>query len=169
MVTCLGHGVSELIDAAEQQAKEISYYYNHHFTNQPQETLADQLVAIVAPEMARVKFSSGGSEANETAVRLARAYHVERGEPQRWRVIAPAQAYHGSTMGTLALSGRRHSLQEPYESYLPQYLHIPPATRRLDPTGEAALDALDQVIEQVGGESVSAYFCEPVSAAALPG
>src|SRR5207253_5772356 len=127
-----------------------------------------RLVTVLAPEMARVKFTSGGSEANEAAIRLARAYHVERGQPQRWRVISPAQAYHGSTFGTLALSGRRRSLQQPYEPYLPEYFHLSPATPQFDPTGEAALAELDRIIENVGAESIAAFFCEPVSAAALP-
>jgi len=126
------------------------------------------MVTAVAPEMARVKFTSGGSEANEAAIRLARAYHVERGEPQRWRIISPAQAYHGSTFGTLALSGRRRSLQQPYEPYLPEYFHLSPATPRFDPTGEAALAELDRIIQNVGAGSIAAFFCEPVSAAALP-
>src|SRR5438045_6233169 len=168
MVTCLGHAVPELVDAAERQAQQIAYYYNHHFTNHPQEQLAEKLIEVVAPEMARVKFSSGGSEANETAIRLARAYHVERGQSQRWRVISPAQSYHGSTFGTLALSGRRRSLQQPYEPYLPEYVHLSPATPRFDPTGEAALAELDRIIESVTAESIAAFFCEPVSAAALP-
>jgi adenosylmethionine-8-amino-7-oxononanoate aminotransferase len=168
MVACLGHGVQEVIEAATAQADTIAYFYNHHFTSRPQEVLADRLIEIAAPEMARVKFASGGSEANETAVRLARAYHVDRGQPKRWQVISPAQSYHGATMGTLALSGRR-GLQEPYTDYMPKHLHIPPSTRRLDPTGEAALAELDRVIEEAGPDTISAFFCEPVSAAALPG
>src|SRR3989441_277511 len=146
----------------------IAYFYNHHFTNQPQEQLAGRLLEVVAPEMARVKFASGGSEANESAIRLARTYHVERGQPQRWRVVSPAQSYHGSTMGTLALSGRRRSLQQPYEKYLPEYFHLAPATPRFDPTGETALAELDRFVEKVGADTISAFFCEPVSAAALP-
>jgi adenosylmethionine-8-amino-7-oxononanoate aminotransferase len=168
MVACLGHGASEVIDAAAAQAETIAYFYNHHFTSRPQEQLADRLIEVAAPEMARVKFASGGSEANETAVRLARAYHVDRGEAKRWQVISPAQSYHGATMGTLALSGRR-GLQEPYTKYMPAHLHIPPSTRRLDPTGEAALAELDRVIAEAGPDTISAFFCEPVSAAALPG
>ena len=168
MVSCLGYGVRDVIDAAAAQASEIGYYYNHHFTNRPQEQLAERLVTVVAPEMARVKFTSGGSEANEAAIRLARAYHVERGQPQRWRVISPAQAYHGSTFGTLALSGRRRSLQQPYENYLPEIFHLSPATARFDATGETTLAELDSIVENVGPDSISAFFCEPVSAAALP-
>jgi adenosylmethionine-8-amino-7-oxononanoate aminotransferase len=84
-------------------------------------------------------------------------------------VISPAQAYHGSTIGTLALSGRRLSLQDPYTEYMPAYLHISPSTPRFDPTGEAALVELDRALKEAGPETVSAFFCEPVSAAALPG
>jgi adenosylmethionine-8-amino-7-oxononanoate aminotransferase len=168
MVACLGHGVTEVIAAAAGQAERIAYLYAHHFSNEPQERLADRLIEVAAPEMARVRFVSGGSEANETALRLARSYHVERGEPDRWRVISPAQAYHGSTMATLALSGRR-ALQDPYGHYLAAHGHLPPATWRFDPSGQAALDELDRLLEAVDPGSVAAFFCEPVSAAALPG
>jgi hypothetical protein len=168
MVACLGYGVPEIVEAAVEQADRISYFYNHHFTSEPQERLADRLLEVVAPGMARVRLVSGGSEANETALQLARLYHVERGDTERWRVISPAQSYHGSTMGTLALSGRR-ALQEPYTPYLAPHLHIPPSTWRFDPSGEHALQELDRCIAEAGPESVAAFFCEPVSAAALPG
>lgn len=168
MVSCLGHGVPEIEAAAADQAGRISYFYNHHFTSEPQERLADRLLDVAAPEMARVRFVSGGSEANETALQLARLYHVEQGGSERWRAISPAQAYHGSTMGTLALSGRR-TLQEPYMPYLASHLHIAPSTWRFDPSGEAALSELDRMLDEAGPQTVAAFFCEPVSAAALPG
>ncbi len=168
MVTCLGHAVPELVAAATEQAERIAYFYNHHFTSEPQERLADRMLKVVAPEMARVRFVSGGSEANETALQLARIYHMDRGQTERWRVISPAQAYHGSTMGTLALTGRR-VLQDPYTPYLADHLHIPPSTWRSDPTGEAALRELDRLIDVAGAGTISAFFCEPISAAALPG
>jgi len=167
MAAGLGHGVEEIVDAAAAGLGGIVYYYAHHFTNLPQEELAARLVGL-APGMARVRFLSGGSEANETAVRLARQYHVDRGESDRWRVISPAQAYHGATMATLSLVGRP-DLQAPFGPYLSEHLHIPPSTARFDPTGQAALDALDEVLEKAGPESVAAFFCEPVSAASLPG
>jgi adenosylmethionine-8-amino-7-oxononanoate aminotransferase len=167
MVTCLGYGVPEVIAAATDQSGRISYFYSHHFTNEPQERLADRLLDVAAPEMARVRFVSEGSEANETALQLARLYHVERGETDRWRVISPAQAYHGSTMGTLALSGRR-TLQEPYTPYLASHLHLAPSTWRFDPSGEAALEELDRLLDEAGPHTIAAFFCEPVSAAALP-
>ena len=168
MVACLGYGVPEIAEAWSEQADRISYFYNHHFTSEPQERLADRLLEVAAPGMARVRLVSGGSEANETALQLARLYHVERGESARWRVISPAQAYHGSTMGTLALSGRP-SLREPFGPYLASHLHVPPATWRFDPTGEEALAALDRALDEAGPETVAAFFIEPVSAAALPG
>jgi adenosylmethionine-8-amino-7-oxononanoate aminotransferase len=168
MVTCLGHRVPELARAFADQAERISYFYNHHFSSEPQERLAERMLELMAPAMDRVRFVSGGSEANETALQLARLYHAERGETNRWRVVSQAQAYHGSTMGTLALSGRPH-LRAPYEPYLASHLHIPPSTWRFDPSGEAALDALDRALEEAGPQTVAAFFCEPVGAAALPG
>jgi len=167
MVACLGHGRRDIVDAAAAQAARIAYVYNHHFTNDAQERLAERLLATAAPELARVRFVSGGSEANETALRLVRQYHVDRGEPERWRIVSPAQAYHGATMGALGLTGRP-ALQRPFQEYLPSHLHIPPSTWRQDPSGEAALAELDRVLDEAGPETVAAFVCEPVSAAALP-
>ena len=163
MVTTLGHGASEAIDAGARQAEKIAYFYMDHFTNEPMERLAERLIATAAPEMARVRFTSSGSEANETALRLARAYHVDRRAPERWRVISPAQAYHGSTMATLALTGRKRSLQAPFEPYLSPHLHI-----RVDSDARAALRELDERLEEAGPETVAAFFCEPVGGAARP-
>jgi adenosylmethionine-8-amino-7-oxononanoate aminotransferase len=168
MVTNLGHGVEEIIMAAAGQAREVSYLYSQQFTSPAQEELATVLSDLAPPSFSRVHFVGSGSEANETALRLARSYHVERGEPERWRVISPAQAYHGPTAATLSLTGRP-SLQWPFERYAAEHLHVPPSTWRFDPSGEAALAALDDVLEQAGPETISAFFCEPVSAAALPG
>jgi adenosylmethionine-8-amino-7-oxononanoate aminotransferase len=168
MVANLGYGVPEIVAAAERQAERISYFYNHHFTNEPQERLADRLLEVVAPEMARVRFVSGGSEANETALQLARLYHVERGQARRWRVVSLAQAYHGATMGTLALTGRR-TLREPFTPYLAEHLHLPPSTDRFDPTGEETLAELDRLIDLSGPDTIAAFVCEPIGAAALPG
>jgi adenosylmethionine-8-amino-7-oxononanoate aminotransferase len=166
MVACLGHAVDRIVDAAVAQAGRLSYVYNHHFTNDAQEELATRLIREAAPEMARVRFVSGGSEANEAALRLVRQYHVERGQPQRWRVISPTQAYYGATMGALSLTGRS-VVQHPFESYLAEHLHLSTGAFRADPSGEAALAEFDRLLEDAG-DSVAAFFCEPVSAAALP-
>jgi adenosylmethionine-8-amino-7-oxononanoate aminotransferase len=162
MVACLGHGRLDIVDAAARQADQLSYVYYHAFTNERQEELADRVIDVAAPEMARARFVTGGSEANEMALRLARAYHAERGD-SRWRIVSPAQSYHGSTLGTLALTGR-HSLRHPYGPYLAGHLHIPPSVD----TGEAALAELDRILAEAG-DSVAAFLCEPVSAASLPG
>ena len=164
MVACLGHGRRDIVEAAAAQAKELSYVYYHHFTNEPQERLARRLPEVTAPEMDRVRFVSGGSEANEAALRLARSYHVQRGETARWRIVSPAQAYHGATFGTLALVGRQ-GLRHPYDPYLAESLHIPPS----DETGKRALAELDRVVEEAGAETIAAFFCEPFGGAALPG
>ena len=167
MAATLGYGRSDLLEAARAQALRLSYVHNEIVTNPAQERLANELVSLAPEGFTRVHFVTGGSEANEAAIRLARAYHVERGQPERWQVISPAQAYHGPTIGTLALTGRP-GLQGPLGPYLPRFLHIPPATPRFDPTGEATLAALDNVLEEAGPETVSAFFCEPIGAAALP-
>lgn len=168
MVTSLGHGVREIIHAGRQQSERVSFLYNQQFTTAEQEALAEELLGLAPDAFARVRFVSSGSEGNEMALRLARSYHVERGESERWQVVSPAQAYHGPTMATLALTGRP-ALQHPYEPYLARHLHIPPSTWRFDPTGEAALAALDVALEAADPKGIAAFFCEPVSAAALPG
>lgn len=164
--TCLGHGDSAVIAAAAEQSEQVPYTYQHHFTNAAQERLAERLTTDLMPEMARVRFTTGGSEANETALRLVRSYQVERGDSDRWKVISPSQAYHGSLIGTLALTGRP-SLRERWSPYLAGHLHL--ATNwREDPDGSKALAELDRLIEEAGPETVAAYFCEPVSGAAAP-
>jgi adenosylmethionine-8-amino-7-oxononanoate aminotransferase len=167
MALTLGHGREDLIEAAHAQAQKLAFVHNERLTNPAQERLARELTAIAPEGFTRVHFVTGGAEANESALRLARSYHVERGEPDRWRVISPAQAYHGPTMATLSLTGRA-GLQGPLTPYITEQPHIPPSTWRFDPSGEQALRALDAALEQVGPETVSAFFCEVVSAAALP-
>ena len=167
MAATLGHGRTDVIEAGRAQAERLAYVHNERLTNPAQERLARELVEVAPEGFTRVLFVASGSDANEMALQLARSYHVERAEPDRWQVISPAQAYHGPTMETLALTGRP-GLQGPFGPYLPRHLHIPPSTWRFDPSGEAALEALDQALEESGPGTVSAFFCEPISAAALP-
>src|SRR3989441_5584019 len=167
MAATLGHGRRDIIEAARIQAERLAYVHNEQLTNPAQERLAQELVHVAPEGFTRVRFVTSGAEANEMALQMARSYHVERGEPDRWQVISPAQAYHGPTMATLALTGPP-GLQRPFGPYLPSHLHIPPSTWRFDPTGEAALEALDSALDEAGPHNVSAFFCEPVSAAALP-
>src|ERR687888_1538892 len=167
MAATLGFGRRDIVDAARAQAERLAFVHNERLTNPAQEQLARELVDVAPEGFTRARFVTSGSDANEMALQMARSYHVERGEPQRWQVISPAQAYHGPTMQTLALTGRP-GLQGPFGPYFPEHLHIPPSTWRFDPSGQAALEALDRALEDAGPETVSAYFCEPISAAALP-
>ncbi len=167
MAATLGHGRKDIIAAARKQAEKLAYVHNERLTNPAQERLAEELVAVAPEGFTRARFVTGGAEANEMALQLARRYHVDRGESKRWQVISPAQAYHGPTMATLALTGRP-GLKRPLEVYMSEHLHIPPSTWRFDPSGEEALKALDRALEAAGPDTVSAYFCEPISAAALP-
>jgi adenosylmethionine-8-amino-7-oxononanoate aminotransferase len=167
MAATLGHGRRDIIAAARAQAETLPYVHTERLTNSAQERLADELIEVAPPGFTRVRFTTSGADANEMAIQLARSYHVEAGEPERWQVISPAQAYHGPTMETLALTGRA-GLHGPFGPYLPGHLHIPPSTWRFDPTGESALDALDRALEEAGSARVSAFFCEAVSSAALP-
>jgi adenosylmethionine-8-amino-7-oxononanoate aminotransferase len=168
MAATLGHGRRDIVAAARAQAEALAYVHNERLTNPAQERLAEELVGVAPDGFTRARFTVSGSDANEMAVQIARSYHVERGEPDRWQVISPAQSYHGPTMETLALTGRP-GLHGPFTPYLPPHLHIPPSTWRFDPSGEAALEALDHALEEAGPGNVSAFFCEPISAAALPG
>jgi len=167
MAATIGHGRHDIVAAARAQAEQLAYVHNERLTNPAQERLAHELAGLAPEGFTRVRFVTGGAEANEMAIQLARRYHVDRGEPGRWQVISPAQAYHGPTMATLALTGRP-GLQRPFQPYMPSHPHIPPSTWRFDPTGQQALDALDRALDATGPETVSAYFCEPISAAALP-
>ena len=168
MAATLGYRRADLIAAAREQGARLAYVHNELLTNPAQERLARDLVEVAPEGFTRAHFVTGGAEANEAALRLARHYHVDRGEPERWRVISPAQSYHGPTIATLALTGRP-GLQGPLTPYFTQaFLHIPPTTERFDPTGESTLEALDRALEEVGPETVSAFYCEPISGAALP-
>jgi adenosylmethionine-8-amino-7-oxononanoate aminotransferase len=167
MAGTLGYGRRDLLEAAREQGARLSFVHNELLTNPAQERLARELVAVAPEGFARAYFVTGGAEANEAALRLARSFHVDRGEPERWRVISSAQAYHGPTIGTLGLTGRP-GLQGPLGPYLPPVLTIPPATPRFDPDGEATLEALDRALEEAEPETVAAFFCEAIGAAALP-
>src|SRR6266581_3290209 len=114
MAATLGHGRRDIVAAARAQAEQLAYVHNERLTNPAQERLARELTELAPEGFSRVRFVTGGAEANEMAIQLARRYHVDRGQSQRWQVISPAQAYHGPTMATLALTGRP-GLQRPFE------------------------------------------------------
>lgn len=157
----------EIAETMRREAARCSYLHGTQFTSPMQEGLAEQLTRLAPPGFTRARFVTGGSEANEMALRMARSYWWERGQ-DRHRIISPAQAYHGPTMATLGLTGRA-GLQAPFGPYIVRQPHIPPSTSWADPDGSRALAALDQVLDQEGPGSIAAFLAEPVSAASLPG
>src|SRR6185312_1966427 len=104
-VSCLGHGHPRIVEAIRRQVGELAYAHTSFFTNVPAERLAEFLVARAPAGLAHVYFVSGGSEAVEAAIKLARQYFVEKGETQRRHFIARRQSYHGNTLGALAIGG----------------------------------------------------------------
>lgn len=168
MVTSFGHGaIPSISDAIKKQTEQISFVYNVHATSPAQEQLARDIIEIAPDGFTRAHFVSGGTEANELALRMVRSYHVDKGEAGRHLVVSPAQSYHGASIATFGLTGRA-GLQEPYGPYIQQQEHIKPSTWLFDTSGETALKELDAILERVGGE-VAAFLIEPVSAASLPG
>jgi adenosylmethionine-8-amino-7-oxononanoate aminotransferase len=174
-VSCLGHSHPAVIQAIKDQVDKIAYAHTAFFTNEPMEQLADCLVAA-APEGAfdRVYFVSGGSEAVEAALKLARQYFVEIGQPQRRHIIARRQSYHGNTLGALAAGGNLWR-RAPFDPILVQGNHIAPCYpyREQRPEeseaayGRRAADELEAAIQRLGPESVIAFICEPVVGATL--
>jgi adenosylmethionine-8-amino-7-oxononanoate aminotransferase len=167
-VVGIGHGVKEITEAMVQQADRISFSHGSQFTSQAATDLALKLVRLSPEGLTKVYFLSGGSEAVETAVKMARQYQVERGKPEKYKVISRWTSYHGNTLGALALSG--HTGRRRY--YLPLIQHTPhivPAYCYRCPFGlvpeecglECALD-LEKTILYEGPDSVSAFIAEPI-------
>ena len=101
-VSCLGHGDTEVVEAVKAQLDRLASAHTGFFTSEPAEELADLLIANAPEGIDRVYLVSGGSEATEAAIKLARQYWVEKGEPQRGKLIARKQSYHGNTIGALS-------------------------------------------------------------------
>lgn len=174
-VNIIGHGVQEIGDAVARNVQQTSFAYGAAFTSPWQEELARNLVTIAPFDEASVYFTSGGSEANETAVKLARQYHLERGNAQKWKVVSRWQSYHGNTLTTLGLSGRP-SWRGPYDPYLipsphivPPYCYRCPFERTYPSCGVACADDLERTVLQEGPETISAFIAEPVVGTSLAG
>jgi adenosylmethionine-8-amino-7-oxononanoate aminotransferase len=164
----LGHGVPEITDAVARHGGELSFVYGATFTNPWQEQLAEALVAMNPQIASRVYFVSGGSEGNETAIKMARQYHLQCGRPGRHKVIARWQSFHGSTLATLSLSGRP-SWREPFLPLLtatphivPPYCYRCPLGRTHPQCGVACADDLERMIIMEGPDSIAAFIAEPV-------
>ncbi|HOP15099.1 MAG: aspartate aminotransferase family protein [Gammaproteobacteria bacterium] len=177
-VSCLGHSHPAVIAAIKQQLDAIPYAHTGFFTNEPLEQLADVLIEGAPAGLERVYFVSGGSEAVEAGLKLARQYAVERGQPQRRHVIARRQSYHGNTLGALAAGGNEWRRQQ-FHPLLIETHHIAPCYAYRDRRADEDLEAyglrvaneLEAKIEELGSDSVLAFVAEPVvgaTAGAVP-
>lgn len=173
-VSCIGHGDADVIAAIHAQLSESEFAYSGFFTSRAAEELADLLVSLAADPINHVYFVSGGSEATEAALKLARQYFLEIGQPSRHHIIARRQSYHGNTIGALAASGNA-ARREPYAPLLPDYQHIAPCYeyrgREVDETpfdyGQRTANELEAEIQRLGPENVMAFVAEPVVGATL--
>jgi adenosylmethionine-8-amino-7-oxononanoate aminotransferase len=167
-VVGIGHGRSEIARSLAEAGDSLTFVYNATFTHPWQEDLARSILSIAPANMAGVYFVSGGSEANESAWKLARQYFVERGKPQKYKAIARWHSYHGVTLATLSLSGRP-SWKQIFSPMLLPVSHVaPPYEYRCDfcrDRGGCTLqcaDDLERVIRREGPETVAAFFAEPI-------
>lgn len=167
-VSCLGHDNKTVIDAIKVQLDQIPYAHTSFFSTEPAEELADFLVER-SPGMERVYLLSGGSEAIESSLKLARQYFMERGEDQRRHFIARRQSYHGNTLGALAVGGNQWRRKQ-FRPVLIQTHHIAPCyayrDRKIDETetgyGLRVANELEDKILELGPDSVLAFVAEPV-------
>lgn len=169
----LGHGLEEMAAVMAEQARQVSFVHRIDFTNPPLEEAAARLCAATGGDMARVFFVSGGSEATEIGVKLARKFHLDSGQRDRFRVISRWQSYHGSTMGALSWTGFT-SRRADFTPYLHDFSHIPPAYcyrcwfgRRPESCDLECAQALENEIMCLGPETVAAFLIEPVSGMSL--
>ncbi|MBY6067379.1 aspartate aminotransferase family protein [Leisingera aquaemixtae] len=168
-VSCLGHSDADVIKAVQDQVGKLAFAHTGFLTSEPAEELADLLVANAPGDIDRVYFVSGGSEATEAAIKLARQYHLERGEPQRRHIIARKQSYHGNTLGALAAGGNEWRRTQ-FAPLLIDISHISPCYEyvgRAD--GESSYDygqrvanELEAEILRLGPDTVMAFMAEPV-------
>jgi len=143
------------------------------FTSEPAVKLAQKIIDLAPPGMSKVFYLSGGSEASETALKIARFYHVIRGNPSRYKMVARWQSYHGNTIGALSMSGHVER-RDNYLPYLVDFPHIPPAycyrcpyKKEYPGCGIECAWELERVIKYEGKDSISAFIAEPVSGASI--
>lgn len=168
-VSCLGHGHPEVIDAMIGQLRKLEYAHTSFFSSEPAEHLAETLARQSPPGLRHVYFLSSGSEAVETALKMARQYHVERGERTRHHTIGRMQSYHGNTLGALAIGGHqgRRAL---YQPLLVESHHVSPCFARHyrlegetdNAYGTRLAQELEHAILALGPETVSAFIAETV-------
>jgi adenosylmethionine-8-amino-7-oxononanoate aminotransferase len=173
-VSCLGHSDPAVRAAIKAQADRLAFAHSSFFTNEPMEALATELITHAPSGMARVYFVSGGSEAMEAALKLARQYFVEIGEPERRHVIARLQSYHGNTLGALSAGGNIWRRKQ-FEPLLVDVSHVSPCYayrgkqpgENHDAYGRRLVAELEAEIARLGPRNVIAFVAETVVGATL--
>ena len=167
-VVSIGHGVPEITVAMQEQADKVCFTYAR-FLTQPQIDLADKLASIAPGDLNRVFFVSGGSEATEAGMKIARKYHLETGNPKKYKVITRWNSWHGNTIGALSMSGRS-PWREDYIPYTLDFPHIPfpnpdhcPYCAGQSECVHSGAVELERVIKQEGADYISAFIAEPIS------
>ena len=173
IVVNIGHGQKEIAQKAMEQMAQAGYVHGTQFTTRVMEEYADALGELLPKGMDKLYFLSGGSEAIEAAVKMARQYQVDSGEVHRWRVASRWNSYHGNTLGALSLTGRTGS-RKPYLPLLINFPHFPPPYCYRCPFGlaypQCGLEcgkALEKLIQMEGPETISAVIMEPVGGATI--
>jgi adenosylmethionine-8-amino-7-oxononanoate aminotransferase len=156
----VGHGREELADAAARQARELAYFPIWSYAHPRAIELAERLADYAPGDLERVFFTTGGSEAVESAWKLARQYFQLIGQPRRYKVVSRHIAYHGTTMGALSITGVP-SIKAPFEPLVPGGVRVP-NTNAYRPAPVDPAEAIAQAIEMEGAETVAAVFLEPV-------
>jgi hypothetical protein len=173
-VSCLGHSHPRVVEAIEAQLEKLPYAHTSFFTSEPAEALADALIAGAPEGIDQVYFVSGGSEAVEAALKMARQYFLEIGQPARRHFVARWQSYHGNTLGALATGGNRWRRQQ-FEPLLVDVAHVSPCYpyRGKEPgesdeayVGRLAAE-LEATVQELGPETVIAFVAEPVVGATM--
>ena len=173
-VSCLGHGDADVIAAIQEQAESLAYAHTSFFTSEIAETVAGKIAAAASETLERVYFVSGGSEAVESALKLARQYFIEIGQPDRHRIIARRQSYHGNTLGALAAGGNAWR-KRPFAPLMIETSHIAPcyeyrgreASESQFEYGQRVANELEAEILRLGPDTVAAFIAEPVVGATL--
>ncbi len=171
-VSCLGHGHPEVLAAMKAQIDTVAYAHTSFFTTEVAEALADQLVRTAPPGTSHAYFVSGGSEAVEAALKMARQYCVETGQPQRRHFIARRQSYHGNTLGALAVGGNEWRRRQ-FAPLLIDVTHVSPCYEyrgrapgeTAEAYGQRLVAELSDAIDRLGGEHVIAFVAETVGGA----